>query len=297
MASARAARPRRCCRLLDRCPILEAGHEPALALLRGAVGEAVGHHVALRLPLQRVVADRGGGAQRGFDVAGLDERRLSLASQRSFSWLAQTPARQSACSSTLHLDLVGLGLAAGGALQLLRLRQDAEQVLHVMADLVRDHIGLRELAGLAADVAAAEAGRDLIEERGVEIDLLVGRAIERPHRATAPRRRTGRRSRRGRSPGPAPGRFCHPWRRCSARRTSVLPSTLLTKRPMSSCGEPVRRAVGGDLGWLGPVRTSAPPISRLGSMPSAQPTRPSTTMVPMPSPPPPIRPKPPPPPE
>ena len=27
--------------------------------------------------------------------------------------------------------------------------------------------------------------------------------------------------------------------------TSVLPSTLLTKRPMSSCGAPVRRAVGG----------------------------------------------------
>ena len=52
-----------------------------------------------------------------------------------------------------------------------------------MADLVRDHVGLRELAGLAADVAAAEAGRDLLEERGVEIDLLVRRAIERPHGA------------------------------------------------------------------------------------------------------------------
>src|SRR6266581_9710140 len=31
--------------------------------------------------------------------------------------------------------------------------------------------------------SAAEAPRDLVEERGVEIDLLVGRAIERPHGA------------------------------------------------------------------------------------------------------------------
>src|SRR5262249_7775142 len=66
---------------------------------------------------------------------------------------------------------------------LLRLGQDAEQVLHVVTDLVRDHVGLRELTGLAADVAAAKARRDLIEERGVEIDLLVRRTIERPHRA------------------------------------------------------------------------------------------------------------------
>ena len=31
----------------------------------------------------------------------------------------------------------------------------------------------------------------------------------------------------------------------SFHTTSVLPSTLLTKRPMSSCGAPVRRAVEG----------------------------------------------------
>src|SRR5262249_4913625 len=54
---------------------------------------------------------------------------------------------------------------------------------HVMTDLVRDHIGLRELASLAADVATAEAGGDLIEEGGIEINLVVGRAVERPHGA------------------------------------------------------------------------------------------------------------------
>src|SRR5262249_12048787 len=52
-----------------------------------------------------------------------------------------------------------------------------------MADLVRDHIGLRKLARPAADVAAAETRRDLIEERGVEVDLLIGRAVERSHGA------------------------------------------------------------------------------------------------------------------
>src|SRR5207237_457976 len=43
------------------------------------------------------------------------------------------------------------------------------------------HIGLREAASAA--LAATEAALDLLEERGVEVDLLVGRAIERPHRA------------------------------------------------------------------------------------------------------------------
>src|SRR5262249_12056509 len=50
-----------------------------------------------------------------------------------------------------------------------------------MPDLVRDHVSLGKLARSAADVAAAEARRDLIEERRVEIDLLVGRTVERSH--------------------------------------------------------------------------------------------------------------------
>src|SRR5262245_26962326 len=38
-------------------PRFEPRHEPAGALLRGAMGESIGHYVALRLPLQPVVAD------------------------------------------------------------------------------------------------------------------------------------------------------------------------------------------------------------------------------------------------
>src|ERR1700726_993449 len=59
------------------CAFPVAGGEPALALLRTAVGEAVRHYASGGLALQGVVADRGGRAQRRFDIAGFDERRLA----------------------------------------------------------------------------------------------------------------------------------------------------------------------------------------------------------------------------
>src|SRR6185312_17001324 len=79
-----------------------------------------------------------------------------------------------------HLNAVRRRLAAGGVLHRRRLRQDAEQILHVVADLVRNHISLGEFARLAA--AAVEAHLYVAEERRVEIDAPVARAIERPHR-------------------------------------------------------------------------------------------------------------------
>ena len=48
---------------------------------------------------------------------------------------------------------------------------------------MRDHIGLGKLAGVVTNLAAAKASHDLVEERGVEIDLLIGRAVERSHGA------------------------------------------------------------------------------------------------------------------
>ena len=50
-----------------------------------------------------------------------------------------------------------------------------------MADLVRDHVGAGKLAGFAA--ASSKAPLQVLEERRIEIDLLVARTIERPHRA------------------------------------------------------------------------------------------------------------------
>src|SRR5262245_49325108 len=50
-----------------------------------------------------------------------------------------------------------------------------------MTDLVCDHVGLRKLAALASDIAAAETSLEILKECSVEIDLLIIRAIERAH--------------------------------------------------------------------------------------------------------------------
>ena len=108
------------------------------------------------------------------------------------------PAKQSACSSMR-------GPRAGwprlrrraGASRCTRFG-DAEQVLHVMADLVRDDVGVGEVA------AGLELGGQLVEEAQVEEDALVGRAVERSHRRT-PRRRSRIPRRRGTGPASAPG--------------------------------------------------------------------------------------------
>src|SRR5438105_3319737 len=49
----------------------EPGVEPALPLCGAAMGEAVGHHPALRAPLQCIVADCGRCTQRRFHIARL----------------------------------------------------------------------------------------------------------------------------------------------------------------------------------------------------------------------------------
>src|SRR6185295_5808110 len=145
--------------------LLQAGLEPALALLRRTVREAVGHDVAPRLLLQTVIADRRGGLQRGLDVTCLDQI-LPVLPGVIGPYAGETVGLE----LDLHLEPVCVGLAHAALLRL-HLRQDAELVLHMMADLVRDHVGLRELAGRA--IAAAEAAFELAEERRVEIDFLV----------------------------------------------------------------------------------------------------------------------------
>jgi hypothetical protein len=47
---------------------------------------------------------------------------------------------------------------------------------------VRDHVGLRKLTALASDIATTEAPFDILEEIGIEVDLLIVRTIERTHR-------------------------------------------------------------------------------------------------------------------
>src|SRR4029078_12347719 len=78
-----------------------------------------------------------------------------------------------------HLKSVRLDFAAGRELRVLNLRQDAQQILHVMTDLMRNYVSFGEFARLAT--ATAKARLDIAEERGVEINAPVVRTIERPH--------------------------------------------------------------------------------------------------------------------
>src|SRR6267154_549240 len=79
----------------------------------------------------------------------------------TFLLLAIDPDAGQAIGLQLDLDLqrIGLRLAAGLLLQPLHARQDAEQVLDVMAGLMRDDIGGGEFAGAAR--TAAKLGLDL----------------------------------------------------------------------------------------------------------------------------------------
>ena len=86
------------------------------------------------------------------------------------------PDAREAIGLQLERDLqaVASGLARA-PLRRAHLVRRAEQVLHVMADFVADHIRLREVARTAET-------REIREERGVEIHAAIGRAIERSDR-------------------------------------------------------------------------------------------------------------------
>ena len=133
----------------------EPGGEPAHALLRRAMREGIGHHPALSLLLQPVISNRCRSLQRRLDVARLDEIPLRL---RTIG-----PHSREAIGLQLdaHLQPVGRG-PVESLLGLAHLRKDSELILHVMTYFMRNHIGLRELAGFA--VASAEALLDITEE-------------------------------------------------------------------------------------------------------------------------------------
>ena len=88
----------------------------------------------------------GGGAQGRLDVALLDERRLALALEIFVLTIGPDTRKAVGLQLDLDLDVICFRLAAGNALRVLRLRQNTEQVLHVMTDFMGDHVGLRELA-------------------------------------------------------------------------------------------------------------------------------------------------------
>jgi len=145
---------------------IEAGLEPALALFRRAMGEGVGHDVALHLFLQPVVADRGCGLQRLVDIAG--SRKLC------FCWRDwPRPRRAVGLQLDAHLELFASTLLAAACCACVtcgRCRARSARDGRPRGD----HIGLRELAGGTVR-AGAEFLLHIVEERGVEIDALIAR--------------------------------------------------------------------------------------------------------------------------
>src|SRR5207237_4736030 len=109
--------------------------------LGGSVREGLRDGVALRPLLDLVVADGSGGAQPFLEIAGLEQVAL-LREESPYAGIAVRLQLEA------HRHVV-----AASRVHPLRLRVElphrAKQVLHVMADFVRDYIGLSEIAGAA----------------------------------------------------------------------------------------------------------------------------------------------------
>jgi hypothetical protein len=136
------------------------------------MGEGIRHHFAAGLPLQGVVADGGGGVQGRFHVAVFNDVARAVG--------VVGPDAGEAVGLQLQPHRQGVALAFGSvALGVVHLVADAHQVLHVVADFVRHHIGLGEFAG------GVEALLEQAEEVEVDVDVLVPRAVERSGGGTA----------------------------------------------------------------------------------------------------------------
>ena len=149
-----------------------AGREPPLALLAGAVRERLGTHLALDLLLDAVVADRRRRRERVGDVVLrqlLQERLAALGVDRP-GRVVRPDAREAVGH---QLDAHRTGLRALRVA--LRLAEQVELVLDVVAELVRDDelLGQRALAG-------AEPLAERVEEPRVEVGRAVGRTVEGP---------------------------------------------------------------------------------------------------------------------
>ena len=168
-----AAPPRTYCRPTP-CP-LSAGREPALPLRRRAVREGVGHDITARLLLQAVVADRRRGLQCRFDVARLERASSAAWNDAPRRRRGNRPAIRPApgcgwprpcCRRRAALLAPSAECRAGSA-------RDGRP-------RARSH---RPRANSQAlPLQPRKRASHVAEERGVEIDAPVVRAIERPHR-------------------------------------------------------------------------------------------------------------------
>src|ERR1043166_3261285 len=112
---------------------IQAALEPAHALRGRAVREGLRHHAPLRLFLQTVVADRRRGVERLGDIA-----RIELVHRAG----VVSPYAGIAVGLELHAHRGAVLLGLRARARRFHLLERPRQLLHVMADLVRDYVGL-----------------------------------------------------------------------------------------------------------------------------------------------------------
>ena len=130
------------------------------------MGEGIRHDAAACLFLQAVIADGFGRIQRFFQITGLKPLQLFLRIERpgagqavGLQFLTHQQAIRSLDPLAALACLVDPGSQAGNG-------------LHMMTDLMGDHVGLGEVTG------RCEALFQFAKEIEVEVDLLVSRTIE-----------------------------------------------------------------------------------------------------------------------
>ena len=126
--------------------------------------EALRAHRSALHTLHMIVADSGGGLQTSGDIGVMNDVAL---------FGAMRPHAREAIRLEFEIDGKRVSLRWILTGKLPHLLFDAENVLHMVAKLMRDNIGLRKVG-----IAATETFQ-LIPETEVDVDLLVRRTIER----------------------------------------------------------------------------------------------------------------------
>lgn len=119
------------------------------------MGEGIRHNLSFLL--HTVVADSGGRSQGLIDIARIEEIVLLLRTACPDAGVAV------GMKLNTHLKPVRLSFARGRLLRPHDARQNAEFVLHVVIDFMRDHRGFGEFASVAMR-AAAELGRQALKD-------------------------------------------------------------------------------------------------------------------------------------
>jgi len=121
------------------------------------MGERIRHHVFLRSSLQSVISNGRCRPQCGLHIPAFNKLPLLLG--------AIGPDAGKAVRLQLNSDLQAISFdLIHSALRLLQLGQQPQLILHVVSDLMGNHIGFGELTRLAADIASLETPLEVLKK-------------------------------------------------------------------------------------------------------------------------------------